>query len=121
MNKGSFSKILPHIIAAVTFLIVAALFCSPALSGKVIYQHDVVQWKGMANDVLQFKEQHGYMPLWTKSMFSGMPAFQIALESHNAISVGYFHYLFTLFLSKPIAVKDFDEMMASVIEKEFIQ
>jgi hypothetical protein len=103
MKKGLFQQLVPHLIAIVIFLIAALIFCSPALSGKVINQSDVVHWKGMAQNLLEYKEKFGHFPLWTTSMFSGMPAFQIALESQNIISTGFFHDLFTLFLPKPFS------------------
>lgn len=103
MKKGLFQRILPHLIAVVIFLIAALIFCSPALSGKVINQSDVVHWKGMAQNLFDYKEKFGHFPLWTTSMFSGMPAYQIALESQNFISTGFFHDLFTLFLPKPLS------------------
>lgn len=94
---------LPHLIAVVVFLIAALIFCSPALSGKVISQSDVVHWKGMAQNLFEYKDKFGHYPLWTTSMFSGMPAYSIAIETQNLIQAGYFHYLFTLFLPKPFA------------------
>src|SRR5437763_5945540 len=103
MNNGLLKKLLPHIIAVVVFLVVAVVFCSPALSGKVLNQSDVILWKGAAQQSLQFKDTYGHFPLWTNSTFSGMPAYQIAMESKNVISPGYFHNLFTLFLPKPIS------------------
>lgn len=102
MKKFDFKTILPHIIAVIIFIVVAAVYCKPALEGKVIEQHDIVGWRGMAEQSFQFKEKHGFFPLWTNSMFSGMPAFQIALEGRTGISVYYLHYIFTLGLPKPI-------------------
>ena len=102
MNNGTFKKILPHLAAVLIFLVVAVIFCSPVLSGKVVNQSDVIHWKGMAQQSIEFKEKYGHYPLWTNSMFSGMPAYQIAMESGNVISTGFFHNLFMLFLPKPI-------------------
>lgn len=103
MNNGFLKKLVPHVIAVFIFLIVALVFCSPSLSGKVINQSDVVLWKGAAQQSLLFKEKYGHFPLWTNSNFGGMPAYQIAMESQNVVSPGYFHQLFTLFLPKPIS------------------
>jgi hypothetical protein len=103
MKNGFLQKALPHALAVVIFLLVAVIFCSPALSGKQISQSDVIHWKGMAQQAMEYKERHGDFPLWTTSMFGGMPAYQITLESENVIRVGYFHYLFTLGLPKPIS------------------
>lgn len=103
MKNGLFSKVLPHLIAIIVLLLVAVLFCSPALSGKQISQTDVISWKGMAQEALQYKEQHGRFPLWITNMFNGMPAYQIALESQNVVSTGFFHQVLTLGLPKPIS------------------
>jgi hypothetical protein len=103
MKKGLFQRLVPHLIALVIFLVAALIFCSPALSGQVINQSDVVHWKGMAHSLFEYKEKFGHFPLWTTNMFGGMPAYQIAMESQNIISTGIFHKLFTLFLPKPFS------------------
>jgi hypothetical protein len=101
MNKGLLRKILPHFIAFLVFLIIAVIYCKPALEGKVVQQHDITQWQGAVHQSEVFKEQHGHLPLWTNSMFGGMPAFQIGTESHNIIP-GIVHRVLTLSLPAPI-------------------
>ncbi len=103
MNKGLFPKLLPHLVAVVIFLLVAVIYCKPVLQGQVLQQHDVTQWKAMAQNSFEYKEKHGHFPLWTNGMFSGMPAYQIALESDNVVSPGWFYYILTLGLPKPIS------------------
>src|SRR5215213_4556976 len=101
MNKGLVQKLLPHLIAVVVFVIVAALYCKPTLQGMVLHQEDIVQWEAMAKNSFDFKAIHGHFPLWTNGMFGGMPAYQIAMEGTNAVSPGIFYYIFTLGLPKP--------------------
>src|SRR5829696_9101170 len=103
MKKGLFARLLPHLIALVIFLLVALIFCKPALDGKVLQQHDLTQWKAMAKNLFDYKEKHGEFPLWTNGMFSGMPAYQIAMEPNVPASPLWFMKLFTLGLPKPIA------------------
>jgi hypothetical protein len=103
MKNFQWKTLIPHIIAIVVFLVVALIYCKPALEGKVLQQHDVMQWKGMAQNSFQYKEKHGTFPLWTNGMFSGMPAYQIAMESANPLSLGYIQAVITLGLSKPIS------------------
>lgn len=93
---------MPHIIAVGIFLIIAVMYCLPALQGKVLQQSDIDQWKGVAASSFAYKDTHGHFPLWTNSMFGGMPAYQVAMDSVNPISLGYLHSLFTLFLPAPI-------------------
>jgi hypothetical protein len=49
------------------------------LEGKVLRQHDIEQWEGMAKEIMDFREQYHTEPLWTRSMFGGMPAYQISV------------------------------------------
>ena len=103
MNKGLVKSLLPHLIAVGIFLIIALIYCKPVLSGNVLQQSDVVQWKAMAQNSFEHKEQHGEFPLWTNGMFSGMPAYQIAMEPDVVVSPLWFHGLSTLYLPKPIS------------------
>lgn len=103
MKKFEFKNILPHIIAVVVFVIVASVYCKPAYEGKVVTQHDIQGWRGMAQQSFEFNEKYGYHPLWTNSMFSGMPAYQIFLDSRSPVSIGYLQYVFTLGLPKPVS------------------
>ena len=103
MNKGLFQRILPHLIAVGIFLVVAVIYCRPVLQGQVLFQSDVTQWKAMAQNSFEYKEKHGHFPLWTNGMFSGMPAYQIALEPEVATSPSWFYGIFSLFLPKPIS------------------
>ena len=102
MNPAFFKKLLPHIIALVIFLVVAVIYCKPVLQGKALQQMDTQGWKGMAQQSFEYKEKYGHMPYWTNSMFSGMPAYMIAYETPNKVSIGYLHTIFTLGLPKPI-------------------
>src|SRR5512138_3827905 len=103
MNKGLLKKFLPHLIAIIVFLVAAFIYCSPALQGKVVSQHDVTQWKGAYQQSLEYSKTHKYGPLWTNSMFSGMPAFQIGGVHYNDFITGYVHRIMTLGLPKPIS------------------
>ena len=102
MKNFNFKKALPHFIAVAIFLMVAVIYCKPALDGKVVAQHDTQGWRGMAQQSFEFKDKYGYYPLWTNSMFSGMPAYQIALDARTNVSVGYAQSIITLGLPKPV-------------------
>ncbi len=101
MKKINWSKITPHLIAIGIFIVVALVYCKPALQGKVLQQGDVIHWKGMAQNSFKYKETHGHFPLWTNGMFSGMPAYQIAMDPANPFNLIYVHKVFSLFLGKP--------------------
>lgn len=101
MKNLDWKKLLPHIIAVAVFLIVALIYCKPALEGKVLSQHDISHWKGAFQQSEQYKETHGHYPLWTNALFSGMPTFQIGGVAGNYIA-GYFHSIITLGLPEPM-------------------
>ena len=104
MLKSIFKSALPHIIAVAIFAIVAIVYCKPALEGKVLQQQDITQWKGMAQDAFSFKEKYGHTPLWSNSMFGGMPAYQTTGVGGFDYSVGWIDQLLTLRLAEPISL-----------------
>lgn len=101
MKKGLFANLLPHIIAFIVFLLVAVLYCQPALEGKVVNQSDVTHWKGAIHQSQKYQETHGQYPLWTNALFSGMPAFQIGTPGNNLLP-WYVHNVLTLGLPVPM-------------------
>ena len=101
MKAINWNKVLPHIIAVVIFIIVAAIFCKPALEGKVLYQHDIVQYQGASKEISDYVEKNGEAPLWMNSMFSGMPTYQIWMPGNNVLP-HYVNKIFTLGLPQPM-------------------
>ena len=71
-------KGLPHIIAIVAFIVVNIIYFYPQLEGKVIQQGDTVVYKGMSQELRDYKAKTGEEVLWTNAMFGGMPAYQIS-------------------------------------------
>ena len=104
MLKSIFKSALPHIIAVAIFAIVAIIYCKPALEGKVLQQSDITQWKGMAQDAFSYKEKYGNFPLWSNSMFGGMPAYQTTGVGGFEYSVGWIDQLLNLRLAEPISL-----------------
>ena len=101
ISKDLFRRALPHLCAIFVFVVVAVVYCRPAYDNKVLEQEDVVQWEGMAHNSFEYKETHGHFPLWSNGMFSGMPAFQIAMDSGSVSIPGLFYGLLTFYLKKP--------------------
>lgn len=87
MKRINWKAILPHLIAIATFALIAIVYCKPAMEGKVLQQHDVSQWKGMAQQSFEYKKTHGHFPLWTTSMFGGMPTYQIVQDGENPFTI----------------------------------
>jgi hypothetical protein len=91
----------PHFIAIIVFAAVAYIYCRPAFENRVLEQEDVLQWQAMAHNSFKYKETHGHFPLWSNGMFSGMPAYQIAMDTQSVSIPNLFYGLLTLFLVKP--------------------
>jgi hypothetical protein len=95
------SHIVQVIFAVLIFLVLSIAYMFPALEGKNLHQGDIVQFKGSAKEIMDYREKTGEEALWTNSMFSGMPAYLISTKfKSNVLRV--FHYLFVLNNWRPI-------------------
>ncbi len=77
MNTFNWKTLIPYLVAVVAFVVIALAYCSPMLSGKVLRAGDVNNWKGVANEAIEYRTQTGETTWWTNSMFGGMPTYQI--------------------------------------------
>lgn len=84
MRNIDFSKIFKnnwiHLLAVGLFLITTYIYFQPQFEGHRLNQHDIEQFQGMSNEVNHFREIHDEEPLWTNSMFGGMPTYQISTK-----------------------------------------
>ena len=104
MKKKMFKNALPHAIAVLIFLIISVAYCLPIFQGMVVSQHDMLGTRGMTQQSFEFFEKYGRYPLWTNSMFGGMPTFQIIFGGMFDTGVNYLHLLFTGFLPSPASL-----------------
>lgn len=94
MEKKSWKQILlPHLLIIGIFITLSFLYFSPAIEGKVLFQSDVMQGKGMAKEINDYHEKTGEWSLWTNSMFGGMPAYLIILKTPSNL-ITYVHKIF---------------------------
>jgi Bacterial membrane protein YfhO len=98
MNNSLVQKSIPHLIATGIFLLVAMIFCLPVFQGMAINQSDMSQVAGMAQQSKVFYQNNGHYPLWTNSMFGGMPTYQIIMGAEHSITLYWLHKIFTFFL-----------------------
>ena len=82
------------VIAIVGFLVLSLLYFSPIFDGKTLQQHDVMQYQGMARESLQYEEETGHAPLWTNTLFGGMPTYLIHIQTKNVVTYIYQANLF---------------------------
>lgn len=86
-------KLLPVGVALILFILLSLTYFSPVLEGYTLAQGDIKRWQGMAQEIVEYRDTYGSEPLWTNSMFSGMPAYQISVKwSGNLL-----HYVDKLF------------------------
>ena len=101
MKSLQFKAITPHIVALVIFVIVSLGYFSPEiLEGKKLKQHDIITGKAMQKEIVEFREKTGEEALWTNSMFSGMPAYQISVSYFSGF-LNKVRRIFELWLPNP--------------------
>lgn len=99
---------LTHAFALLFFALLSLSYFSPLLQGKVLYQPDVANYLGGAKETNDSYQKTGKVPLWTGSMFGGMPTYFITTSHRNPV-LAYLdgklcflpypaHYLFILLL-----------------------
>lgn len=104
MKKINFTEqVLPHIVAVGVFLIITVFFFNPVFfENKSLQQYDIQQHMGASKTIEDYREQHGEEPLWTESMFSGMPAYLVSVQWGNQ-AIAFIKSVMALFLPHPIA------------------
>ncbi len=95
--KNLFKLALPHILVIIGFAVLSALYFYPELGGKQLRQSDMTNTRGVTNELVQWQKNHpDDEPMWTNSIFSGMPAYLIKMGKtynifrhiRNAITLG---------------------------------
>ncbi len=86
-----------HLAIIGIFIAICFVYFSPALQGKALLQSDVIHAQGMQKEIMDFKAKDGKGPLWTNSMFGGMPSYQIWVQYPNNITtyvISFFKVVF---------------------------
>ncbi len=80
MKNNLFKKSAPYLAALLIFLSITVVYFSPLFEGQRLKQHDITMYRGMSKEINDFRAKTGEEPLWTNSMFGGMPAWQISVD-----------------------------------------
>ena len=96
-------EIYPHLAAILFFLIVSISHLSPVLNGLSLKQDDIANHKGVAKEIKDHREEYNEEPLWTNSMFGGMPATQVSVK-HDSNLLSYVQKVITFWLPTTISV-----------------
>lgn len=72
--KSLITKLLPHLGAiAVMYLLTAVYFSPVCFDNKMLTQGDMLNFKGVTKELVDYENETGITSGWTNSMFSGMP------------------------------------------------
>lgn len=81
MKSFDFKQLLKHLGVVLFFYVLATAYFSPKMSGnKELRQSDMINYQGMSKEIVDFRESHDEEPLWTNSMFGGMPSYLISTQ-----------------------------------------
>ena len=75
-----------HLIIIGIFLLLVVFYFTPVWQGKTLLQSDVMQARGSQKEIFEYREKDGTTPLWTNSMFGGMPTYQIWYDHASNIT-----------------------------------
>lgn len=85
MNESFKKSALTHLAAIALFLIISLLYSLPALQGKELTVHDTVSWMAMSQEARDWYAKTGENPMWTNSMFGGMPTYTTFMKGQNYV------------------------------------
>jgi hypothetical protein len=80
---GVVKKLVPHFVAISLFIVLSSIYFEPLYNGYELKQGDLRQFRGMSKEIDDYKKACGKQALWTNSMFSGMPSYQISVKYEN--------------------------------------
>ena len=102
MKNINFKNLVPYIAGILIFLAITVFYFGPLFQGKQLKQGDIINHKGMSKEIVDFRKSHpGEEPLWTNSMFGGMPAYQISVAYTSNLVKYVDAYIFRLHLPRP--------------------
>src|ERR1700761_8676407 len=91
-----------HIIIVVILLIITyAYFFTPLMQGKVLPQGDILRAQASQKEIMDTRAKTGHAPLWTNSMFGGMPSYRIWMALPNNVTT-YVQALFKAIFPNPV-------------------
>ena len=97
MNNWFKRNSVHFIIVAILIALSFSYFFTPLMQGKSLYQSDVMQAQGMQKEIMDTRAKTGHEPLWTNSMFGGMPSYQIHVQYKNNITSYVIEFLKAVF------------------------
>ncbi len=90
-------------IIAFFFAVILILFYPGLLLGEVLNQHDISQWRATAEEAIDYRAETGEEPLWTNSLFGGMPAYLISIR-YDMDFTGFLTKFMSLGINRPYSL-----------------
>lgn len=78
--RNKFRTVLPHLFAVAVFIVISFAYFYPVLEGKVLKANDSTVSTINSKEIRDYREKFNKEPLWTNSIFSGMPAYLISAK-----------------------------------------
>jgi hypothetical protein len=78
--KDSIKPAVPHLVAVALFIIISFAYFYPVLEGKVLKANDSTVSTINSKEIRDYRDKFHKEPLWTNSIFSGMPAYLISVK-----------------------------------------
>lgn len=108
-------KLLPDLIAILSFVILSFAYFFPAdIEGRILFQHDSVAGAGGGQEASEYLERTGERTRWTNSLFGGMPTYQMSPSYDSTQPLKWFEGLYHLYLP-PYVVLTFIMMLGFYI------
>lgn len=75
MQPSFFKKNASYIWIILGFILISFLYCLPQFQGKRLNVHDGISWEASVKQLKAYEDSTGIKPLWSNSMFGGMPTY----------------------------------------------
>ena len=99
--RNIIKQALPHTVAIAIFLIITLIYFYPVLEGKVLFTNDGTVSRNSSKEISDYRAKYDKEPLWTNSIFSGMPAYLISTKFKGNI-IRQAHWVLTI-IKMPMA------------------
>lgn len=99
-KNQKYNNIIGISASIVLFALISFIYSSPVIGGDQLYQHDIIQYKGGAKELLDHRATHEEETYWSNAMFGGMPTYHTGAQFRGDIIKQIDNLL--LFFPKPV-------------------
>lgn len=102
IEKFKHPQVWGSFVALIIIIIISFAYFHPdVVQGRVLQQYDMMQGAAIGQEAKAFEEATGEKALWTNSVFSGMPTFQISPSYSSNSLFDWINSLYGAFLPAP--------------------